>query len=228
MKQIYHGKYLSFIYDTDPQKNDAILGSIIGGQDFFDDFLRTIYDQYVKKDSTVIEVGAHVGTHTCYLAKLAKHVYAFEPQEALYKHLQANLFVNDCKNVTAYNMACYNKTAILYSEIDLDRYELSNEKASTSFRENSSSDKLHLVTEAYRLDEILLDMENKIDFIKIDAEGLDFRVAQGAEKIIERDRPFIAFEDNNRDIEKWGEYLKKYNYTIRTINDPCNYLAEPN
>jgi FkbM family methyltransferase len=59
----------------------------------------------VKPEWTVIEAGAHIGTHTVPLSKMVKRLFAFEPQRANYNYLCANLALNECDNVKAMRYA---------------------------------------------------------------------------------------------------------------------------
>ena len=52
-----------------------------------------------------------------------------------------------------------------------------------------------------RLDEIKLP---KIDYIKIDAEGYEIKVLQGAEGLITRDEPYIHVEVKQKILERHG------------------------
>jgi FkbM family methyltransferase len=45
---------------------------------------------------------------------------------------------------------------------------------------------------------------NKIDYIKIDAEGYEIEVCKGAVKLIERDKPFIHIEMKKKVMNKVG------------------------
>ena len=45
---------------------------------------------------------------------------------------------------------------------------------------------------------------NKIDYIKIDAEGYEIEVCKGAVKLIERDKPFIHIEKKKKVMNKTG------------------------
>lgn len=46
--------------------------------------------------------------------------------------------------------------------------------------------------EVVSLDELLLDKESKITFIKMDIEGAELRALDGCRKIIQRDKPRLA------------------------------------
>ena len=55
--------------------------------------------------------------------------------------------------------------------------------------------------EVYPLDSFQF---NKIDYIKIDAEGYEIEVCKGAVKLIERDKPFIHIEKKKKVMNKTG------------------------
>src|ERR1700694_1176696 len=61
--------------------------------------------KYTDSNSTVLDIGAHVGPMTIPIAKKARHVHAFEPVEETRKFLQRNLNQNTIDNVTIYPFA---------------------------------------------------------------------------------------------------------------------------
>jgi len=99
----------------------------------WDEHLFSYYDYYIKKDMTVLEAGASIGTHSIYLSQLAKNVIVFEPQTFIYYNLCANLFINDCINVKAYNLACSNELGKLYIKDGTPDYLVENTSAGRSF-----------------------------------------------------------------------------------------------
>ncbi len=61
----------------------------------------------VLPDEVIIDIGAHVGTVTVYLAKLFPHakIFAFEPMPSNFECLKKNLTENNIHNVTPVNAA---------------------------------------------------------------------------------------------------------------------------
>ena len=45
----------------------------------------------IERPKIVVEVGAHIGMNTVYYSDWAEAVYAFEPLDVNYRHLQINL-----------------------------------------------------------------------------------------------------------------------------------------
>ena len=221
MKQLFHGKHFDMIHDG----QDYVAREVMKSPDhFFDNFLRITYDALIRPGDTVVEVGAHIGTHTLYLAKKARWVHAFEPQPQLFLNLCANLCWNDCQNVTPYQKACMATPGWLKADVSVSNYAVPDwNKASISFSASFEA-KDFLRVWAAKLDDHDF---GKVDFIKIDAEGHDWDVAQGGRDMIVRDRPFIVFEDNARQLAQWVEWLQPLDYTTVVLAEN-NYAMLPN
>ncbi len=222
-KHIHHARHFDLLYD-DAQRDGVIDEIVCGRADFFDGFLKPVYDQYVTPGVAVVEVGAHVGTHTLYLSKLvgaAGAVLAFEPQLPLFGQLCANLWLNDCRNVTPVRAALFSRPCMLAPNVAAEGYWDSPAKAGLSF---SPTEQVTILTAAgYTLDSYGL---ARVDLIKIDAEQNDYQVALGALGTISRHLPVIAFEEDQRRTAQWQTLLGSIGYTITRLAE-SNYLAVP-
>jgi hypothetical protein len=91
-------------------------------------YLHRVFEKYLSKNSVVLECGCDIGAHTVKLAKLSRHVHAFEWNPLLVSVLQENIVINELSNVTLYQ----NKLAqhVLYQEdvpwITIDYLNLEN------------------------------------------------------------------------------------------------------
>ncbi len=75
---------------VEPYRNDSIKGVLRSGQMWEPHVLEKIY-QYVKPGTVVLDIGAHIGTFTIAMAKVAGEngtVYAFEPQRKILESLR--------------------------------------------------------------------------------------------------------------------------------------------
>lgn len=152
--------------------------------------------QIISPNMCILDVGAFIGTHSLAFSKFAGKtgkVYSFEPRKEIFAVLAENLSINDCKNVTALNIGLAEKeqNSDLHS-IDLN--ELVNfgglSLDSDSFSLNSDTYQIHIST----IDSLGID---KIDVIKLDVEGMERRVLDGAVETISRDRPIVFCECNS-------------------------------
>src|SRR5210317_355760 len=161
---------------------------------------------YIKKRKPItancIDVGSHVGFWSKDLTEHFKHVYAFEPIPDVRECFKKNVIKN---NYTLYNYGLGSeekKVKVLYNPVESGNTHVSEQG--------------NLEIEIKRLDSF--DML-PIDYIKIDAEGYEIEVVKGAQKIIEKDKPFIQIEIKSKILAKQGidrqeifDYFKSINY----------------
>jgi FkbM family methyltransferase len=137
----------------------------------------------VQPGSTVIDAGAHIGTHTIPMAKVvgaSGRVYAFEPQKKIFRELYHNLKLNNLENAVPLRYALGDKPSI----IEMDPTGKGNEGGT---RVGSGGDKAELRT----IDSFSF---RNVSVIKIDVEGFEDAVIDGAKKTILTQKPFIIVE----------------------------------
>jgi FkbM family methyltransferase len=182
---------------------------------------------YLKSDSYVIEVGAHIGSHTVILSDICKDgvVYSFELQKLIFQLLNANLLLNTCKNVYTYMEAASDENKIeSIGEIDYQNM--------TKF--NSGLGSLNAVRQyqGYPINIISLDNKfseiKKLDLIKIDAEGHEVPILKGAKKLIKKFKPLILTEFDVNNKQKIIDLLPEYKFEDVSYNYELNNLEYPN
>ena len=139
-----------------------------------------------------LDVGAHKGVYSYFLARCSKHVYAFEPNPKNFTVLKRNLG----RRVTVSPLALSNRSGPAVLRVPRHRGGYSNQGASLSARKVPSNYK-EVRIEAARLDD--LDIPD-VGFIKIDVEGFEGEVLEGARLTIARDRPVLLVEIEERFI----------------------------
>jgi FkbM family methyltransferase len=151
----------------------------------------SVINKICTKDSNCIDVGAHKGE---VLDKILSNApegnhFAFEPIPFLYENLKkkysewenvqiSNVALSDKSGETSFNYVVSNPS---YSGLIKRKYD----------RENESDETIKVTTGL--LDNIA-PAQYKADFIKIDVEGGEFLVLQGAKELIKRSKPTIIFE----------------------------------
>lgn len=143
-----------------------------------------MYDAFLKSTDVVIEVGANIGALTIPLARRCRKVFAFEPQPESFHLLGINLADNGVVNVDTFPYAVGDVAKIVniptIEEIDLNYGRVEIGPGSHS-------------VEQRRLDDLYFE---KIDFIKMDCEGMELDVLKGAENLIKRDWPLLYVEND--------------------------------
>ena len=187
-----------------------------------------VWEIYVKRTLTVgpndvfIDVGAHIGSYTIPVAKKAQKVIAFEPNKYTFELLTKNITLNHLTNIEAYNVAVSKKRGVVsfmyenhsaYSRI-LDGSQSSN----TTVIENAKqpyTNNIHLVN-TIDLDSVLL-KEDRVDWIKIDVEGHELDVLEGAMQTIRMHKPKIIIEIWPRNLEKIKTMIHSVGYSMEHI-----------
>lgn len=183
----------------------------------------------LPKDAIVFDIGTNVGTMTLPYAKYVPNgtVYAFEPTHYALAKLKKNLSLNPSlkKRIKVINMFASKKTETK-----------PNIKAFASWKVDSKKDKdMHPIhwgsvkstdgVKSTTLDKFC--NENKIrrlDLIKIDTDGHEPEVLEGARKTIAKFSPVIIFEAGEYPIKDRGitsrfylDFFKKLNYSLLDI-----------
>jgi FkbM family methyltransferase len=156
--------------------------------------------KYTDSNSTVLDIGAHVGTMTIPIAKKARHVHAFEPVNKTRDFLLKNINQNTIDNVTIYPFALGNEEG----RVSMVSRSASNAGAYTV---GGGTD-----IPMHPLDSLL----EHADVIKIDVEGFEPQVFEGARELIKSAQPVIFFEVNLPELRKHGNSpLKRIERALR-------------
>lgn len=188
------------------------------------DMLATrILKKYCRPDSNCVDVGAHQGEFLRSFLRFAPQGthFAFEPLPYFFNRLNTRFAkYSNCK---IYNYALSNSEGLspfnyvvtnpAYSGIRKRTYDRKIEK-----------DKIINVYRK-RLDDII-PARQSIDFIKIDVEGGEYDVMEGAQKILNTWNPLVLFEFGMGGSDAYGitpekmyEFLDRLGYRISLLDD---------
>ena len=161
-----------------------------------------------------IDIGASVGNHTVFMAGLCavKAVYAFEPVKQPFDKLQANVALNGLSGlVRAYNCALGSARKIG------DMYMPSNgNEGMWRWTEDIKGSVQMNTLDSYGIQDVTL--------IKIDAEHCEPDIILGGMETIERSRPVIFVEADDKDLQFILHSLKDCHYVVgRCFNETATY-----
>lgn len=159
-----------------------------GSIDKYDPQTLRVLKQCLREDSNTIDIGAHLGHILREILKAApkgKHL-AIEPIPHLYQGLQKKFG----HRVKVLDCALSDEKGTAEFNLFVDKPALSGLKKRTDFG-NQEVKTFSVQTE--RLDD-LVSPNTRIDLIKIDVEGAEMIVLQGAKALLKRDRPIVLFE----------------------------------
>ena len=204
-----------------PVKNDsAVIRALLTGRTW-EKKAYDIYRSYIQKHYNIIDCGAFIGSHTLKFAELGNKVYAFEPVPLINNCLTKTLEEKEITNVL---LSCCALGA-----------EKNDSLIYTNYNGDSSMDGIrnkkfnhHFKTKVETLDN-LIGLDEKIHFIKIDVEGSEWNVIEGAKNIINKWKPMILLETwaTKKNINKLNEFMKDYKYIDAVKFNSENYLLFP-
>jgi FkbM family methyltransferase len=179
----------------------------------------------LKKGSVVIDVGANWGLHTLYTSKLVGKtgkIIAIEPFPSAFKELKWHITKNACQNVIALNLAVgeYDGEIRFLSKDGSGQGVVADcvKGAIASVIEHSvKQKKLNTIVQELAVD--------RVDLIKIDVEGAEHHVLEGAEQVVNRFHPIFIIDSHTYDnalfIAKWftekGYRLERVNKNLPPI-----------
>jgi FkbM family methyltransferase len=181
-----------------------------------------------------IDGGANVGVHTI---EWARHMHgwgrvlSFEAQEFVFYALAGNIALNNCFNASARWSALGEQPGtIKVPEPDYLRpgsfgsLEI-RQKPRTEFigQQVSYDEEDCITTPMQSIDALALD---RLDFVKLDIEGMEMEVLRGARKTLEKHKPVMIIEVLKSDRNALADYLGGMGYNIRSLG--INLLAMHN
>jgi len=213
---------------------DLIKGFLARGEPW-EEMYEKLLKTYAKPGTIVLDIGAHIGTHTLTLSKAVGkegRVIAFEPQRKIHRELCMNLRLNNRSNVIPLFTALGSRnTERIMSPVPegnegmrkiVEGYNGHTEGCETVF--------------VRRLDDFAF---KNVSFIKMDTEGYEDAVLEGARNTIKACHPVlfveiqggeaktpekkrVQAEKTKRTVEK----LKSMGYTVSRIRWQ-DFLAIP-
>ena len=190
---------------------------------------KKLIEKLKLKGTVVLDIGAHIGTHSITLSQMVGSqgaVHSFEPQEKIFRELCMNLIINDCNNVIVHKCAVGSEIKKVYLG------EPIRDNEGGRYLNADGSEEVDMIT----IDSLNL---SNISFIKIDVENTEEYVLEGCRETIKKNKPTILIEvrGNKTKAAKDGENMCKavtmvlekirsYGYQVKHFKLD-DYLARP-
>jgi FkbM family methyltransferase len=201
----------------------------------------TVYEshifQYIQNNlnvagTTIIDIGGNLGFHTLEFADMVGpdgEVFSFEPQKLIYYQLCGNVILNGFKNVTTYNVALSDENTTL----KMENLQYTSEKTINigNAHLNAWTHSGYNLVEVKKLDDYTF--HKPVSIIKIDVQGHEPNVLDGAINTINIHRPIIFVEIEQDQLSIYGKNeedvvsrLRNLNYELRKLG-VVDYAALP-
>ena len=193
-----------------------------------------IKDNIDIKGKTIIDVGANFGFHTLEFADLVDdgQVISFEPQKLVYYQLCGNIMLNGYDNITAHNIALSDE----HTNLKMENLQYHSEDTINIGNAHLDAyyDYGYNDVEVRTLDSY--DFEN-IAVLKIDVQGYEPKVLDGAIETIKKHKPIIFIEVELPQLQIYGwdsndvfNRLDSLGYSYKKVIDAdhlVDYIAIP-
>jgi FkbM family methyltransferase len=189
-------------------KNDFIGKFFMNGNHFEEEYVLELI-KWIKPGSVVLDIGGNIGSYAIPFGKEVGEkgkVHVFEPQGVIFDLLNRNVVQNGMQDrINIYNVAVGNKDSIMTSM---------NGRCDRNIQVEYVTDRpinyggMNLGKGGEQVVLVSLDEWVKrngvcgVGLIKIDVEGAERLVIDGAKELIKRDRPVVFYEQNFKNITK--------------------------
>jgi FkbM family methyltransferase len=163
----------------------AVTPGLLSGR--YEAHLTAVFERYCTPGMTVVDVGANLGYYSLLASGLVGptgRVVALEPNSENCRLLLSSLRLNGITNVRLLPVAADTTTGWAY-------YSTHVGSNGGLIEDDELLSHPGTVVPTFRLDDIV---DGPVGLLKMDVEGAEGRVVQGATRLIERDRPIVTTE----------------------------------
>ena len=191
LNRLVRGRDGWFVYN----RYDEYIGRSLEHYGEYNWFEAQLLLQLLHPDDVVIEVGANIGSHTVGLAKAVGpggQVFAFEPQRVVFQLLCANVALNSLLWAHCVQAA----VGVTQGQVSVPAVEYTragNFGGVPMLPAQTGGEQVPLLT----LDTCM--NVDRLRLLKIDVEGMEQAVIEGASELIARHAPFLYIENDRLD-----------------------------
>jgi FkbM family methyltransferase len=175
--------------------------------------------QFLRPGMVVLDIGANEGFYTLFFARcvgIHGTVVSFEPSQRERRRLRINLWINFIKNVRV------EEFALSAQESELTLYVVeTSETGCNSLRPPAVEGPTRPVSVTSTTLDLFLRRNSlrRIDFMKIDVEGGEWSVLQGAVTALQTaPRPFMMIEVSDLRTRPWGYHSREIAKYLRNLD----------
>ena len=210
---------------------ENILLREVGSADIYPEDISKIFRWMMKikfpSEPIILDIGANIGMFSLSYASIFKRakIHCFEPVPFIFNFLNRNLEANSSlnKNIYSYNFGFSNcfeqKQLSIPIPVQHERYTKNLDiRLYSVFGQGDEKFDAKFKPLDKWVEEINI---NDLNFIKIDVEGYEYLVLEGASKTLLKYRPIVMFELNEmtlalskRTIDEYFFFAKTYGYQI--------------
>ena len=195
--------------------DDSIFDQIVTEQTFYEETLLE-KARSLNLEGVYVDIGANIGNHSIFFNRFCNStkVYSFEIDESIFAILKKNMELN-CLQDSYY----LGEIGILDRKGFVDLSDTNHLNAGMTKIVNVEGSQREVDT----LDNVMRGVDN-IALIKMDVEGFELQIIQGAKHILENQSPVIFAElATKKEFKLFKDAVSKFGYAT----DRVNHAATP-
>ncbi|MFW9896175.1 MAG: FkbM family methyltransferase [Candidatus Thorarchaeota archaeon] len=181
-----------------------------------------IAKELVSPDYTCFDIGANIGIYSMLFSRYSKFTYAFEPLPRNIRFLYRTIKLNKIRNVKIVPCAVADK--------DGQSWFQKGDSIAEGKLDSGGTVQVRTVS----LDTYITENVIKPNLLKIDVEGAELLILEGAKQYLLKERPIILIETHSEVIKKkCFDFLKQMKYTYfkpidsNSIQDANDFVIKP-
>ena len=146
--------------------------------------------KFIDNQSSILIVGAHIGSLAIPIAKMCSEVVAIEANPNNFKLLQTNIEMNNTSNITTHNIAASEREETIQFQLNTVNSGGSKRVPINNHYMYTYDNPEIIDVSAYSLDTYLTN--NYFDLVLIDIEGSEYFAMQGMTNILSKTKTLIV------------------------------------
>lgn len=196
----------------------------------YESHLQQLFSEFENNGGVIMDIGANIGFHSLYLAHSfpQAEVFAFEASPRVFKDLNLNLSLNKCDNLNIFNLPLGAQSG------EMVFYEPSGKgienRGLGSFNpENVPENFTEVILQVNTVDAVIaerLKEGSKVSMMKIDVQGHECEVLDGAVCCLSEHRPVIFmelemanFDSPMKALDEFRSRFEELNYSAYRISN---------
>lgn len=219
VKCTHNGKYNVFTI-----ADDEYIGPTITAGYEWDGWMREDVEKYFVPGTEIFDIGANIGYNSLMFSDYGP-VYAFEP--VYHKIVKLNIDNNNLKHqVYLIPIALSNNSdsVDMYLPNAVKSTGLRNYGGTSMYTFEGTDHSSKIKVMCRRLDDIYT---GRVSFVKLDVEGHELQVLEGAKNVILENLPTILVELIDYENSEVPSFLKELGYTLEPIERPEKMFLFP-
>jgi FkbM family methyltransferase len=191
--------------------------------------------QVLEKGMTFIDVGANMGVYAMFASRLVGDsgtVVALEPSTRDFQRLAFHVGLNNLERVRCFHVAASDDNGQASLKVATNQH--SGHNTFGTFAWPNIELAAEEIVQTRRLDALVSEQRlERVDLIKIDVEGHELRVLNGAVETLARFRPRILLEVFNDALRAQGAtaaevvaFLREKGYTLHEFSETTGELVQ--